>query len=339
MTAWRSAALVLALSFVAAPAAYAADRTLPSSPLFAFEGDDVFESSGLVDRGRTVYTVNDSGDDAVVYGVDPDTGRTVSRTTYAEEATDVEGLAPGARGTVWVGDIGDNGRERDDISVHRVTPRDGEQPARRYALTYPDSAHDAEALLVHPRSQQVFVVSKSPFGGTVYAAPRDLGAGRANRLRPFAQVSGLVTDGSFLPDGRHVVLRTYGTASVYTFPGFRLVGTVRLPSQRQGEGISVSARGRVLVSSEGVQAEVLEVRLPKRLAAPSAAQKAAPSTSIETPTPTRTPAQAPRDDAGGPGPAARDTGDWLGIGLVALGVAAIGWLTVRGSRIRSPRDR
>ena len=50
---------------------------------------------------------------------------------------------------------------------------------------------------------------------------------------------GLVTDGTFFPDGRHVLLRTYGTASVYTFPGFAPAGTVTLPPQPQGEGISV----------------------------------------------------------------------------------------------------
>ena len=98
-------------------------------------------------------------------------------------------------------------------------------------------------------------MSKAVFGGTVYAAPRHLRPDRQNRLRAFARVPGLVTDGTFFPDGRHVLLRTYGTASVYTFPGFELVGTVTLPSQPQGEGISVSSTGRVLVSSEGVHAD------------------------------------------------------------------------------------
>jgi hypothetical protein len=323
--------LVLPLGLAAAPAAQASDGPVPSRPLFTFEGDDVFESSGLVDRGRVVYTVNDSGDDAVVYGVDPHTGRTVSRTTYADEVTDVEALAPGANGTVWVGDTGDNRRTRDHVSVYRVLPLDGDRPAPRYDLAYPDSPHDAEALLVHPRSQQVLVVTKSPFGGTVYAAPRRLRTGTTNRLRAFAQVPGLVTDGSFLPDGRHVLLRTYGSAAVYTFPGFHPVGSVQLPSQRQGEGISVST-DRVLVSSEGVQAEVLQVRLPTRLTAPLAMSGAGRS-------PAPSPVPAPRDRAEDPGPGPRDAGDWLGIGLVAVGVGALGWLTVRNSRVRGPSRR
>ena len=125
-------------------------------------------------------------------------------------------------------------------------------PAPRYTFTYPDGPHDAETLLVHPRTGRLFVVTKSVFGGTVYAAPgRPRAGGQPNRLKAFARVTGLVTDGTFLPDGRRVVLRTYGTATVYTFPGFAPIGTVGLPQQRQGEGISVSRTGRVLVSSEG----------------------------------------------------------------------------------------
>lgn len=326
MTGWRSALLVLALCLIATPA-YADEAPVPHSRLFSFDDPELFESSGLVDRGRTVYTTNDSGDAAVVYGVDSRTGRTVSRTSYADSVTDVEALAPGAGGTVWAGDTGDNRGNRDEIAVYRLQPRDGHQSAPRFALSYPDGPHDAEALLVRPRTGRVLVVTKSPFGGTVYAAPRDLRTDGENRLTPLAQVSGLVTDGTFFPDGKHVLLRTYGAASVYTFPAFALLGTVRLPAQRQGEGISVSATGRVLVSSEGVRSDVLQIRLPRSLSAPA-------GVSGEAPLPAS--ASSGEEDQG-TGP--RDAADWAGIGLVAAAIIAIGYLTLRGSRVRGPRGR
>lgn len=339
MTGWRSRAAVLVLAGLVpltVPAAYGdTDAPVPSRTLFAFEGDDVFESSGLVDRGDVVFTNNDSGDHAVVYGVDPRTGRTVSRTTYAGSVEDVEALAPGEGGTVWAGDIGDNRERRDDVQVYRVQPRDGDHPATRYTLAYPDRPHDAEALLVHPRTGRVLVVSKSVFGGTVYAAPERLRPGSApNRMRRFAQVAGLVTDGTFFPDGRHVLLRTYGTASVYTYPGFELVGTVTLPAQEQGEGISVSRTGRVLVSSEGVHADVLQVTLPARLTAELAPGATPPPTPIGPAPSSRAPSHAAKPD-----PSARSLEDWGWIGLVAAGLAALGYLTLRGSRLRDPRRR
>lgn len=336
MTGWRSGAALgvlclPALCLLPASAAHAEPRRpVPSSTLFTIDDEQVLESSGLVDTGQRVFTVNDSGDDAVVYGLDPSSGRTVSRTTYADSVEDVEAVAPGPGGkTVWTGDIGDNRRRRDDITVYRVDPQDGDHPGQAHVLTYPDGPHDAETLLVHPVTGRVFVVSKSVFGGTVYAAPRTLApGGRASRLTAFARVSGLVTDGTFFPDGRRVLLRTYGTASVYTFPGFALVGTVRLPAQPQGEGISVSPAGRVLVSSEGVHADVLRVTLPAALTRPDATPSASPlGPSAEPPRP------------GDVKPRSRSAEEWGWITLVAVGVAALGYLTVRGARPRGPRRR
>jgi len=135
-----------------------------------------------------------------------------------------------------------------------------------------------------------------------------------------------VTDGSFFPDGRRLVLRTYGEAVVHTFPGFAPVGSVRLPSQKQGEGISVSSSGRVLVSSEGVRADVLEVLLPPALTRTEPAETAA--------APTPPPLQSTEEEK-----APRDTWDWVGIALVAAAVAGLGYFAVRGSRVRGPRGR
>ena len=329
MTGSRRAALAaLVLLLGVAPAAAADGTLVPSQKLFTFQGHDVYESSGLVDRGSIVWTNNDSGDQAVIYGVDPRTGRTVEKTKYAGSVSDVEAIAPGSHGTIWAGDIGDNQARRDDVAVYRVTPgHDGDAPT--YPLVYPDGPHNAEALLVQPRTQRVFVVTKSAFGGTVFVAPRDLREGRENRLRPFARVAGLVTDGTFYPDGRHVLLRTYGTASVYTFPAFELVGTVTLPAQPQGEGISVSQSGRVLVSSEGAQTDVLQVGLPASLTEPSRSPVASPS---GPPPDTKGPAPMPEDAR-----PARSAGEWVVIGLVGLVIGGLGWLTLRGSRLRSPR--
>jgi hypothetical protein len=336
VTGWRSATVGAALGWVALtctgvglPAHADTQGPVPSRTLFTFDDEAVFESSGLVDIGPVVYTTNDSGDDAVLYGFDTGSGRLVSSTTYADKVEDVEALAPGRDGTVWAGDIGDNRLHRDSITVYAVTPRPGRQdrPAKAYDLTYPDGPHNAEALLVGPDDGRVFVVTKSPFGGTVYAAPRTLAAaGRPNPLTVFARVRGLVTDGTFFPDGKRVLLRTYGTASAYTFPGFAPLGTVRLPSQPQGEGISVAQDGRVLVSSEGVRSPVLQVTLPDALTAPSASPSSSPL--------------PPRGPATPAAPAAtRSTAEWGWIALAAAGIGAVGYLTLRGSRLRGPRRR
>ncbi|WP_228942319.1 hypothetical protein [Nocardioides sp. Leaf374] len=236
---------------------------------FAFRDPAVVESSGLVARDGLVLTTNDSGDTGRVFAVEPATGRTVGVTTWSQDPVDVEALAPadgpGARpGEVWVGDIGDNPGERTSVSVTRVAVGRGALGAAgtTYELVYPDGGQDAETLLVEPRSGRLLVASKAFLGGTLYRAPARLSPDAPNRLEPVGSVLSIATDGAFFPDGRHLVVRGYGGAVVYAWPSMEEVADLDLPTQQQGEGIAVDEDGRVLLSSEGQYAEVLELDLP-----------------------------------------------------------------------------
>ncbi len=153
-----------------------------AAPVFAFQDRTIDESSGLVDAGAHVLTVNDSGADAVVYVVDRSSGKTVGRTTYTDdEVVDVEAMAPGPDGTLWVGDIGDNPWHRSSVAVYELpmpTAGDATVPAKRYELVYQGGPRDAEALLVHPETGRLLVVSKGLFGGQLFQAPAQLSTDR-----------------------------------------------------------------------------------------------------------------------------------------------------------------
>jgi hypothetical protein len=229
----------------------------------AFRDPAIVESSGLVVRDGLFLTVNDSGDSGRVFVVDG-SGRTVGTTSWAGEPTDVEALAPGPPGEVWVGDTGDNAAARDSVEVLRLPYGRGArtvEPAA-YTLVYPDGPHDAETLLAEPTTGRLFVVSKDVFGGTVYAAPRELSAERPNRLHAVADAMPIATDGAFFPGGRRYVVRGYDTATIYTYPGHQPLTTFRLPAQPQGEGIAVAPDGSVHLSSEGQFGSVLRLDLP-----------------------------------------------------------------------------
>src|SRR4051795_2955258 len=172
----------------------------PVEVAFAFQDKAIQESSGLVMTGGTVLTINDSGEeDAVVYVVNPRTGQTVGHTTYStDHVADVEAVTTGPGGSIWVGDIGDNGADRDHVSVYELPPVEaGEHTvtARRYDLVYSDGPRDAETLLVDPRTGRLHVVTKGLFGGRVYEGPPTLRTDRPNVLRPVARAGGLATDG------------------------------------------------------------------------------------------------------------------------------------------------
>jgi hypothetical protein len=249
-----------------------ADEAPRAPTLLTFQDARIDESSGLVDLGTTLLTVNDSGAGPELYVVDKRTGETVGRTTYTtDEVVDVEALASGPDGSVWVADIGDNGGTRMSVAVYRLPrPAPGERTvaATRYDLAYRGGPKDAETLLVHPRTGRLFVVSKGLFGGEVLAAPARLDPDAVNVLRPVGETRGLVTDGGFLPDGRHVVLRTYSTASVLDARRWNDRASMALPDQPQGEGLAMVASGdRMLLSSEGHRTDVLSVPLDRTMLA------------------------------------------------------------------------
>lgn len=340
------------MALVAATGAVSAAAAAENPTVFTFTDRAIDESSGLVDRGPLIFTTNDSGDGPVLYAVDKATGDTVATTTYsAEPVTDVEALAPGSEGAVWVGDIGDNNAERPWISVYRVVPlggleqqlaaadgdgaaNDDDAAAERFNLVYPDGPHDAETLLAHPETGQLFVVTKDLAGGTVYAAPSTLDSGSVNRLERVGEVPGRVTDGSFLPDGEHILLRSYGRGALYTFPELELLANFDLPSQKQGEGLAVADTGEVYISTEGMYSDVVRVSVPPEVSEVlDEASTGEASTGEASPSPAPDqPSQASDIGSTGDGP-----GVWIAAGVVVLAIAAWLWFTV--SRSRSRRSR
>lgn len=289
-----------------------------------FRDPEIVESSGLLVRDGLVLTVNDSGDTGRVFAVDPATGETVGVTYWSEESFDVEALAPGPDTTVWVGDIGDNDEVRESISVTRVPVGRGDRTVdeESYELVYPDGPANAETLLAHPGTGRLYVATKDAFGGELLEAPEQLTADEPNRLSPLGHVLPIATDGAFFPDGRHLVLRDYSRAVVYSFPGLVEIANFQLPSQEQGEGIAVEADGTVHISTEGQYTDVLRVPLPEGVRRAVASQD---------PSPPATPSASPGGTHSREGeelPEVLDTErpawPWLVTGLV--GLAAIGVL-------------
>lgn len=318
-------AVLLAAPFaVGAASASAEDDTAGGHEVATFSDPDIVEASGLVVLGDLAVTMNDSGDQARVFTVDLRTGETVGVTRFDGDAHDLESLAPAGPGHVWVGDTGDNNKDRDDIEVTRVPVGTGDRTVEgeTFHLTYPDGPHDAETLLANPATGRLFVISKSPMRGTVYAAPARLRSGGVNEMTAVAEAPGLATDGAFLPDGRHVLVRNYVTATVLDFPSWRPVAEFRLPQQQQGEAIAVDAAGTVYVASEGADQPVLRIDLPAS-AAEALRRTPDPRASASAPAPPSaapTPAQRPGagDDEGG------SSGPWVIALFGALGVLLLG---------------
>jgi hypothetical protein len=226
----------------------------------------IAESSGLVRSTRRagwLVTHNDSGDRARVFVVGPQ-GRTRATVTIDNARhLDWEDLAAGRRHTLWIGDIGDNAAARSSVTVYRlVEPQAfGRQRARatRFHFTYPDGPHDAETLMISPRTSRIHIVTKVwPGRGAVYVAPRRLRAGGVHRLTRVRAAPGGVTAGDFSPSGTRYALRDYSRAYVYR-RGAR-VRTIEMPHAPQAESMTWTARGGGLLSgTEGPDSAVYRV--------------------------------------------------------------------------------
>ena len=247
----------------------------PATVQFTIADDRITESSGLATSRRfkgVVYTHNDSEDDARVFALGSD-GRTRAVLTLdGVQARDWEAIATGSdddgRPALYIGDIGDNlGGAWPEIWIYRILEptklTDQTVSSQRYRFRYADGPRDAEAMLVDPGTNRIYIVSKQAGGGAFYAAPQQLSTTKVNVLKKVAAAPAMVTDGSFSPDGSRIVLRDYVFAYIFVRPDNELA-RLTLPVQSQGESITYTRDGRYLLSgSEGAHAKVWKVPVPR----------------------------------------------------------------------------
>jgi hypothetical protein len=256
------AALLLALGLAGALPLTAAAR---DTVAFTINDSRIRESSGLAadPAAGGYWTVNDSGDSAIAYGLST-SGRVVGTLEYRAEPIDVEAVAL-HDGRLYVADIGDNLAEREFVTVYYfddARPDDRTVRYHSWDFIYPDGPHDAETLLVD-ESGRLFVVTKDA-PGAVYAAPRKPMRAGTNELTKVGDAPGAVTDGTFLPGGKRIALLTFGSIEVVDAKSYKRVAQADVPMQAQPESLTVSLDGSsLLVGSEGRRSKVYAIPIPR----------------------------------------------------------------------------
>ncbi|MER5266077.1 hypothetical protein ABTZ99_28720 [Actinosynnema sp. NPDC002837] len=305
------------------------------------------ELSGLASDGGQWFAVNDSDDGRLRVQV-LDRTCVITRTISAPtNPFDVEDLALAPDGTLWAADTGDNGKSRETVALHAVSP-DGS--ARLYRLTYPDGKHDAEALLLDGSGIPHIITKETIGSALVYRPASGLSEGAPTPLEQVARVSigttdtaggplqnsvvtRLVTGGAMSRDGRVAALRTYTDAYLFPVPDGDLAKAlesdpVRVPlaGEPQGEALAFDPDGTLLSASEfgnaGASSTVRAVAGAAALAvppAPTTTTEATPSTGEGTTTP---PATGPRSP-------------WPVVGGGAVALVLVGALVRRSRRRRA----
>lgn len=271
-------ALLFALLSTALPAPQDKPAS-PSSPCRA-SGQlvrlrDLPEASGVAASRRTpgVFWAHNDSADAMVFALDRQ-GSVRGRVRIAgAQVDDWEDVAVGPcahNSCLYVADIGDNSGRRSHVTLYR-TPEPAASdtataPAEVFHATYPDGAHDAEALFVTGDSD-VFILTKGDPGPVaLYRFPKPLTPGRKSVLQRIGDplAAGKVdaedrpTSADASPDGRWVAVRT--THHVRFFrttdllagrwsEAFR-VDLTDLDEPR-GEGITFATNSELILVGEG----------------------------------------------------------------------------------------
>lgn len=232
--------------------------------------DDLDEASGLAhSRSNALYlwSHNDSGGDPQLYlmtEAGADSGRFV---LDGAQNVDWEDMAIGTGPTpnvdyLYAGDIGDNRAVRSSYTIYRVEEPDlnvTNIPAtstltnvESIDFVYEDGARDAEALMVDPATNDIYVVSKREASVILYVLPfpqqtAQMDTAERVTVLPFTQI----TAADISPDGNEVLIKNYLNIYHWAKTGSESIGELlrTAPSrltytvEPQGEAIAWHSNG------------------------------------------------------------------------------------------------
>lgn len=272
------------LSQSSAPIAQRPD--LYSAPIVTgkLESDDLKEASGIAEskcQPGVFWTHNDSEDEPVIYAIDSkgaDLGGWRVEGAVNQDWEDIAAFKDkGGKCYVVIGDIGNNELDRERLDIYQVEePKVGVPPSggakkeqnridavQKLSFRYPDGRHNAEALLVHPETGIITVLTKAENGpsGVFRVAPtfgsENLIAERVADVAVPAIPNGVITGGDISADGRRVILCDYFAGYEFTLP----VGAedfdqiwkqkpvrVDLGKREIGEGVAYADDGKYIIS-------------------------------------------------------------------------------------------
>jgi len=259
---------------------------------------EITESSGIAASGcaeNVFWTHNDSGDDAYLFAINERGEKLGTYKIANAKNNDWEDIAAFKDRTgacfLYIGDIGNNERTKSEMTIYKVrepkiagtdkssskkNPIETEN-AEAIRFIYPDIRRDAETLMIHPQTGDIYVLSKSfsqPSG--VYKLDANYDLNKTNTLKKIADFAvpavpnGLLTGGDISPDGRRIILCDY-------FNGYEIMlpeeakdfdeiwrqtpQIVDLGAREQGEAICYSVDGKsVFATSEKKNQPFIEAK-------------------------------------------------------------------------------
>lgn len=261
---------------------------------------EVKESSGLAASQcqQVLWTHNDAGSGPFIFAMTTKGKHLGTWKVSNAENIDWEAIAgykdPSGKCFLLIGDIGDNDETRSELAIYKIpepliSPSDSgsttaqplqTMPAEVLKFKYVNEPHNAETLLIHPGTGEIYVLIKARSGPSeihklkpVFDPETVALTEKVSEISVPSKPVGLLTDGAFSPDGKRVMLcdkdggyelirpeGADGPDAIWTQKPI----VVNLGDRKQGEGVSYSPDGNsVYASSEKKNAALFRVTRKK----------------------------------------------------------------------------
>ena len=256
------------------------DAPVALAPMDAVASD---ESSGVVQsrlRPDVWFTHDDAGGEPVLFAF---TLAGESRGVHEIDGAsfwDWEDIAPGPcpdapdEPCLYIADTGDNGRRRESVQIYIVHEPESDDEVLPLVATlellWPDGAEDCEAMMVQPRTGEVWLITKDLDGVSQIArvpegadlAPVTLEIVGTVDVLALGSKSQLMTGADWDVDGDRLIMRTYSDAYEWKtdpceadWPWEETPSSVSLAGIRGGEAVGYDLDGGLVVTSEGAPME------------------------------------------------------------------------------------
>lgn len=190
------------------------------------------ETSGLIYYDGALWTINDSGNDPILFKLDTTNGNIVQEITINNASNvDWESLAQDDD-HIYIGDFGNNSGNRDNLGIYVVLKNDlpesgnGSVSSTHISFTYPDypgrinkrgeNNFDCEALLVIEDSLYLFSKNWNDNQTKLYRLPKLEGTYVAEKIYTY-NTSGLITGADYNEESKEITLVGYSRDTKFPF--------------------------------------------------------------------------------------------------------------------------
>jgi hypothetical protein len=217
------------------------------------------EASGLVATDSGLWMIRDSGAPPVLYLINQK-GELLGTDTLAAKNQDWEALAADTLGNLYIGDIGNNSLNRQNLKIYRYRPADKSLAVIEFS--YPKDSvanqefqtYDSEAMVWAGGKLHLFTKGWKAKVFRHFSVPDSPGRHVAS-FEGSIPMKALITDASVNREGNRLALLSYG--KVYTwsttnnYKWFSKEGVcIEIPWAGQCEAIGYTAGQQLLIANE-----------------------------------------------------------------------------------------